>query len=70
MGRMPTENGLPQYVSKDAKTGNYQYFRRPPKTVAGAAFTRSFGTKDTVRVFLPIPNALICFRLIPPSLGI
>ena len=46
MGRLPLENGLPQYVSKHAKSGLYQYYRRPPKGVAGSAFTRSFGTKD------------------------
>src|SRR6266404_2076241 len=43
---MPAENGLPQYVSKHARTGLYQYYRRPPKGVVGAAFVRSFGSKD------------------------
>jgi integrase len=46
VGRMPAENGLPQYVSKHARTGLYQYYRRPPKGVVGAAFVRSFGSKD------------------------
>ncbi len=46
MGRMPAENGLPQYVSKHARTGLYQYYRRPPTGVKGAAFWRSFGSKD------------------------
>jgi hypothetical protein len=43
---MPAEHGLPPYVSKHPDTGIYRYFRRPPKGVAGAAFVRSFGTKD------------------------
>jgi integrase len=43
---MPAENGLPQYVSKHARTGIYQYYRRPPKGVTGSAFVRSFGSKD------------------------
>ncbi|MDI1285882.1 MAG: tyrosine-type recombinase/integrase [Reyranella sp.] len=43
---MPTENGLPQYVSRDDKSKNYQYYRRPPTGVKGAAFSRSFKTKD------------------------
>jgi hypothetical protein len=46
VGRMPTENGLPQYVSKHARTRLYQYYRRPPKGIAGAAFIRSFGSND------------------------
>jgi len=43
---MPAENGLPQYVSKNARSGFYQYYRRPPTGVAGSAFVRSFGSKD------------------------
>lgn len=43
---MPAETGLPPYVSKDNKTGIYQYFRRPPKGVIGTAFVRSFGTRE------------------------
>jgi integrase len=43
---MPTENGLPPYVSKHPKTKLYRYFRRPPKGLVGAVFVRSFGTKD------------------------
>jgi integrase len=43
---MPAETGLPPYVSKDNKTGMYQYFRRPSKGVVGKAFVRSFGTRD------------------------
>jgi integrase len=48
---MPAENGLPQYVSKHARTGLYQYYRRPPTGVAGAAFARSFGSKDRKTVY-------------------
>ena len=43
---MPVEHGLPLYVSKNARSGFYQYYRRPPKGVSGAAFVRSFGSKD------------------------
>src|SRR5690242_931360 len=43
---MPAENGLPQYVSKHAKTGLYQYYRRPSTGLICPAFVRSFGTKD------------------------
>src|SRR4026209_1903416 len=43
---MPAENGLPPYVSKHAKSGAYQYYRRPPKGVVGSAFVRSFKSKD------------------------
>lgn len=43
---MPAENGLPQYVSRHAKTGLYQYYRRPPTGLKCPAFVRSFGTKD------------------------
>lgn len=43
---MPAENGLPQYVSKNARSGFYQNYRRPPVGVSGAAFVRSFGSKD------------------------
>jgi integrase len=40
------ENGFPPYVSRSAKTGNLQYYRRPPTGVKGSAFVRAFGTKD------------------------
>ena len=43
---MPAENGLPQYVSRRGRNGPYQYYRRPPTGVVGAAFVRSFRTKD------------------------
>lgn len=43
---MPAENGLPQYVSKNARSGFYQYYRVAPTGVAGSAFVRSFGSKD------------------------
>jgi integrase len=46
VGRMPAENGLPQYVSRRGRNGPYQYYRRPPTGVVGAAFVRSFRTKD------------------------
>jgi len=43
---MPAENGLPQYVSRRGRNGPYQYYRRPATGVVGAAFVRSFRTKD------------------------
>jgi integrase len=43
---MSDERGLPPYVSKHPDTGIYRYFRRPPKGVKGAAFVRTFSTKD------------------------
>jgi hypothetical protein len=43
---MPTENGLPQYVSKHGTAGQYRYYRRLPKGVSGPAFVRSFSSKD------------------------
>jgi integrase len=46
VGRMPAENGLPQYVSRRGRNGPYQYYRRPPTGVVGAAFVRAFRTKD------------------------
>ena len=46
MGRQAVERGLPQYVSKNARSGSYQYYRRPPTGVKGAAFVRGFRTKD------------------------
>jgi integrase len=52
MGRQPVENGLPQYVSKNARSGSYQYYRRPPQAVKGAAFVRSFRSKDRKAVNL------------------
>lgn len=42
---MPTENGLPEYVSR-YKNGILRYYRRPASGVTGSAFVRSFKTKD------------------------
>lgn len=56
VGRMPNEHGLPPYTSKNAKTGLYQYYRRPPSKVKGSAFVRSYGSKDKKVVWLKYPK--------------
>ena len=55
MGRMPTENGLPQYVSR-YKDGTLRYYRRPPTGVAGAAFVRSFGSTRRTVMLIDYPS--------------
>jgi hypothetical protein len=37
---------LPQFVSRHGTTGDYRYYRRPPKGIQAPAFVRHFGTRD------------------------